>query len=291
MKIVLKPVFYESGAFPHFHDFDEMCSEIEVSFKEEEKKLPLTKACFALVDAMNKHFSKKDISVFDSRFLEVCGDEIEIPSEVEISVIFSTEPILFKLDNVPVLGFHAISDAGFEGLEDTGYASEHRAFVHVDSQKLIEHSASERVQESDIDSDRYDGEYVQAVLTTVSHEVFHAIHLIRNCAGLPPSEIQSYFDPYAEDGACIDSWAECRASFEDAVLDLNDDAFPDFDSFECAVSEYEEEVVEQQGRDMIAHCLRDDDFWRAYAELVEWTSKHINKELKSSKRKSISMDV
>ncbi len=61
--------------------------------------------------------------------------------------------------------------------------------IIVDEDNLRNHIKNEREQEIDSNSSLYDHEYLNAYLTTVTHELAHCVEFITNANGLTPAEV------------------------------------------------------------------------------------------------------
>lgn len=121
---------------------------------------------------------------------EKCG-VLNPTDDIFIDIILIDNREVFEHFNVPdnSLGFHAINSGCFEYLDDDCIATKHRAFVMVDENNLKAHIQNERNQEINPESNMYDHEYLNAYLTTVTHEIAHCVEFITNANGLAPAEV------------------------------------------------------------------------------------------------------
>lgn len=69
-----------------------------------------------------------------------------------------------------------------------------RVIINCDAAKFTQDMINERMYEMDPFSDQYDHEYLRDWLTTITHEVAHAIEFVTHGHGLTPAEIDAAFD-------------------------------------------------------------------------------------------------
>src|SRR5690606_26728314 len=80
-------------------------------------------------------------------------------------------------------------------LEKESYlATRFRVLVLCDEDEFFAYARSEREQEMDPTTDRYDADYVRAYLNTVTHEVAHAVEFISHGHGLTPDQVDIWND-------------------------------------------------------------------------------------------------
>jgi hypothetical protein len=193
---------------------------------------------------------------------KLCG--VSDPSgDIAIDIVLIDNKEVFEYFNAPdnSLGFHAITSGAYESIDDDCIAAKHRVFVMVDEAYLARHIQEERDQEINPESSAHDHEYLNAYLTTVTHEIAHCVEFITNANGLTPSQVYNE----SENGNL--GWALEEISTGHGIL------FPYDESLSSdEIVDIMEERVEQKGIDWL--CAIDIDavlFSKALSEYAPET--------------------
>lgn len=125
--------------------------------------------------------------------------ELEFPSvdaEMTIEVVLCNEPedlcIILDRGMGEAVGVFANSSGAFD--ETRWAADKFRVLVACGDEFYKRHVKAERALEHDPWSSLYDLDYLKGALTTLTHEVMHAIEFINHGGGLPPEQVDNAHD-------------------------------------------------------------------------------------------------
>jgi len=161
---------------------------------------PIHRLATDVIDKLSKHddfqrvdFLRKeaDVSFF--------GLDTTPTDDVDIDIIFFDNPEIFDWYNIEnssqdvPAGLFCIGAGVFEETDRSPISAKLRVLVNVSEELITKHISAERKKELDPSSSKHDHEYIDAYMTTIGHELAHAIEFVEFSHSKSPMDAELTF--------------------------------------------------------------------------------------------------
>jgi hypothetical protein len=219
----------------------------------------LVKLVRAVASAMENHPELKSVqSLVDPKYrneLVFPGDDAVIEVDVLLCGRHEDIPMIIDSSMQAPLGVFATSSGSFDR---TRWAADRfRVVMACDEEYLRGFVLSQRDMESNPGSDLHDIEYLSAYLTTLTHEIAHAVEFIAHGGGLTPEEVDNAFDEELFDWP-IKHVCNGQGIRQDMSTHLSDEEADEImeDRVEAQGAKWLEWALTKVPKSMVSDCLK-----------------------------------
>lgn len=168
--------------------------------KSDVRKQLFTHFIIDFLEVVNQKFSKIPIEFRqEDDFSYITGSKITPHKDYRVDVyLYEDDYTATFFDMNPEnWSFHAVKSGFFTASDSSEFAAQHRIFLKVSEESLINYFKEERSKEIDPSRSVHDEDYLIGILFEMFKECYYAFEYIENANGLTPAMIDSIgLDPY-----------------------------------------------------------------------------------------------